>query len=78
MYAVGIWHYARGIAFTAKGDLTRAARELTQLEALAADPSLKDVQVARNDASELLALAMRVLAGELAAQRGDKQLRFAC
>lgn len=72
MYARGIRHYARGIAFTERGELTQAAQELTQLEALAADPSLKDVQVARNEAAHLLTLAARVLSGELAAQRGDK------
>lgn len=72
MYARGIWHYARGIAFTARGELAHAAQELAQLEALAADPSLKNLQVVRNEASDLLALAVRVLNGELAAQRGDR------
>lgn len=72
MYARGFWHYARGVAFTARRDLAQAAQELTQLEALAAHPSLKEVQVARNEASDLLTLAVRVLNGELAAQRGDR------
>ena len=72
MYARGIWHYARGTAFTARGEVAQAAQELAQLEALVADPFLKDVQVARNGSADLLTLAARVLAGELAAQRGDK------
>lgn len=41
-YARGIWHYARGLAFTAWGDLARAEQELAALEALQADQGLSN------------------------------------
>ena len=65
----GVWHYARGLAFTAKGRLSSAAEELRGLEAIAADQSLKDFRVtfSRNGAQAILEIAVEVLAGEMAA-----------
>ncbi len=70
---MGTWHYARGLAFTAEGRFDKAAGELDSLEAIASDASLTDYRVtfSRNGARAILAIAMEVLAGELAAARGS-------
>jgi len=72
-YAMGIYHYARGLAYTAKGQLTEAERELEALRA-----SLKDTQQHEGPASfsqntdyKILRIAPEVVAGEMAAKRGD-------
>jgi hypothetical protein len=69
----GVWHYARGLAYTATGRPDDAARELGRLQQIAAMESLKGLQVtfSRNGARAILEIAVEVLAGELAAARGD-------
>ena len=70
-YPTGVWHYARGISLTAKGDLSAAQQELSQLQAIATDPALETVTVWDiNTTSNLLQIASKVLAGELAAKQG--------
>ena len=69
-YSRGIWHYARGRAFTANGRLEEAAREADSLAAiLAATPA--DQVLGFNTAANLLGVAVHTLAGEMAAKRGD-------
>ena len=69
----GVWHYARGLAYTATGRLDDAVRELGRLQQIAAMDSLKGLQVtfSRNGARAILEIAVEVLAGELAAAQGD-------
>lgn len=67
-YATGIWHYARGLAFTEKGQFTRAQAELDLLRSIAAEMP-KERMVGLNSASVLLRIAANVLAGELAAAK---------
>ena len=69
----GVWHYARGLAFTAGGKLQEADRELDRLRSISADKSLDGYRVtfARNGALAILEIATEVLAGELAAKRGN-------
>ena len=69
----GVWHYARGLAFTATGKLNQATRELNSLENIAAEKSLDGFRVtfSRNGAKAILEIAVEVLAGEMAAKRGD-------
>ena len=69
----GIWHYARGLAFTATGRPDQAARELNSLESIAAKKSLDGLRVtfSRNGARAILDIAAEVLAGEMAAKRRD-------
>jgi tetratricopeptide (TPR) repeat protein len=73
LFWTGVWHYARGIAFTAKGKLDEATRELDSLGKIAAEKSLDGYRVtfSRNGAKAILEIAMEVLAGELAARRGE-------
>lgn len=71
-YPTGVWHYARAIAFTAKGQLQDATRELEQLKAIAADSSVENVTIwGINNARSLLQVASEVVSGELAAKQGD-------
>ena len=75
----GVWHYARGLAFTAQGKLDDASRELDSLKRIAGQESLADYRVtfSRNGAKAILDIAGEVLSGELAAKRGDFELAIA-
>ena len=67
-----MWHYARGRALIGLGRPDEAAKELEQLQALAADPALKKVTLWDiNDTTDLLAIAQHVLAGELTYKKGQ-------
>ncbi|MBF2027907.1 MAG: hypothetical protein IGS48_14275 [Oscillatoriales cyanobacterium C42_A2020_001] len=71
-YPNGVWHYARGKALLAKGQVQPAIQELEKLRAIAADPALKEIKVGGfNATANILNIASNVLAGELAAQRKD-------
>jgi tetratricopeptide (TPR) repeat protein len=71
-YPTGVWHYARGMAFTAQGKLEQAAAELKQLETIASNPALEKVTIWDiNSTASLMKIASLVLAGELAAKQGD-------
>jgi tetratricopeptide (TPR) repeat protein len=72
VYPTGIWHFARGMAYTAKGQLREANLELQVLQAIVTNPALKDVTVdGLNSADHLLNMAIEVLSGELAAKQGN-------
>lgn len=73
LFWTGVWHYARGLAFTAKEKLGDANEELDSLQRIAAQKSLDGYRVtfSRNGAKAILNIAIEVLAGELAAKRGD-------
>lgn len=65
-YPTGVWHYARGIAYTAQNQLKNAERELTALKTLIQDERLKEITVWDiNDAQSVLSIAALVLEGEL-------------
>jgi tetratricopeptide (TPR) repeat protein len=69
-----VWHYARGLSFVAKDRIPDAEQELRRLVALTGDASMKDALFSPNIASAILAPAPAVLAGEIAAARGDYDL----
>jgi tetratricopeptide (TPR) repeat protein len=73
LFWTGIWHYARGLAFTARGELNKAGLELESLQKIAGQKSLDGYRVtfSRNGAKAILEIAGEVLAGELAAKHGD-------
>ena len=73
LFWTGVWNYARGLAFTAKGIIDDATGELDSLAKIAADKSLDGYRVtfSRNGAQAILEIASAVLAGELSAKRGD-------
>jgi tetratricopeptide (TPR) repeat protein len=68
----GIYHYARGLSFTAKGDLDAAADELSELKKISAIDWLADYRVtfSRNGAKAILDISISVLSGEIQAKQG--------
>lgn len=72
-YAMGIYHYARGLAYIAKGQLDQATGELTHLRANVAELAKKPAPASfsQNTDYEILRIAPEIVAGELAAKRGD-------
>ena len=74
LYPRGVWHYARGLARVRRGELEEAAGHLADLETIIADPRLEGMTFwDMNLLTDLLAVARHILAGELAAARGDDQ-----
>jgi tetratricopeptide (TPR) repeat protein len=67
-----IRHYARGIAFIRKGNINEAQEELDAIEVLKKDPELETLTATANNASIHVAnIAYEVVAGELAALKGN-------
>jgi tetratricopeptide (TPR) repeat protein len=72
LYPTGVWHFARGMAFTRTNHLDEAGEELAKLKIIAADTSLKHVTIWDiNTTYDLLQIAAEMLSGELAAKKGD-------
>ena len=68
----GAWRYARALAFTAKGQLPDAEKELAELKTLLKDESLKgQTTFSPNVGISILRIAPEVVAGEIAAKRKD-------
>ncbi len=68
-HALVMWHYGRGIAYTAKGQLDRAQRELALLDSLAQDTSLSTMYASQNATAAVLEIARKTVAGEIAAKK---------
>jgi tetratricopeptide (TPR) repeat protein len=66
-----MWHYARGLSFVATKQVSSADEELRKLNALVSDPSMKETLFSPNQAAAIVAPAPHVLAGEIAAARGN-------
>jgi tetratricopeptide (TPR) repeat protein len=68
-YAVGMWHYARGVALAGSGRFAEAAVELDSVRAIgAAVPAEK--MMGFHPARSLLGVAHHALAGEIALRQG--------
>ncbi len=71
-YHNAIWHYCRGLAFNAKGQLKEAAAEFGKLKAIASNPEIAKYSIfGLNKFNRLLQIGMEVLQGEMAAKRKD-------
>ncbi len=67
-----IRHYARGMAFIRKGNIKEAQEELDAIITLKDDPELENLVATANNTSATVALvAYEVVAGELAALKGN-------
>lgn len=65
-YPRAIWHYARGMALTVKGNLAAAQQELKALQTYAADESLRAHLIwETNSALDLITIAAFTLEGEM-------------
>ena len=69
-FVMGIWHYARGVAFAAKNQVDRADEELSALEKIAATPEMEKLMLNNATGSHVLNLAAALVAGEAAAKAG--------
>jgi tetratricopeptide (TPR) repeat protein len=68
----GVWHFARAMAYAATDRLDLAEQERAALAALVADPSLKgQTTFSTNTGAAILRIAPEVVAGEMAARRGE-------
>ena len=71
-YPRAIWHYARGMAFTAKGKLDQAQQELKKVQAFAADKKLSSLKVWDvNSVTELMTIAALTLESEIAVYKKE-------
>ena len=71
-YPGGHWHFARGMAFVARDRLDEPSDELQVLQGLIDEPATAAVSIfGLNTGPQVLAVAESILAGRLAAARGD-------
>jgi tetratricopeptide (TPR) repeat protein len=70
-HSLAMWHYARGRALAANGDVAGATAELGQLRGIAGRPELRTLKLEYNMSADLLGVAERLLTGwtEAAADR---------
>jgi tetratricopeptide (TPR) repeat protein len=69
-FVMGVWHYARGMAYAGLGQFDGAARELGKVRELVQSPALaKEATWSNNSAPAILSVAAEALAGELAARQ---------
>lgn len=69
-YWSALWHYARGLAYTRKGDLAKAEAEQALVASAAAAMPADRMIMMVNSAKTLLEIASHDLAGEIAAAQG--------
>jgi tetratricopeptide (TPR) repeat protein len=67
----GGWHYVRGLAFAAKRQIPQAEQELKALREIMNNESLDWTLLSPNTARGVLSIGPEVLAGEIAAARGQ-------
>ncbi len=71
---VGMWHFARGMAFSARKEFDQASAEAESLRKLAVDPEVAQMTLwSANSVGQVLSIGLAVLEGDLAARRGDFQ-----
>ncbi len=71
VYPRGVWHYARGMALVAGGDVVAARRELDSVRAMADDPAIDPVTIwDLNTTEQMLRIGIEVLAGRIAQADG--------
>jgi tetratricopeptide (TPR) repeat protein len=65
-HAEAMWHYARGRALAARGDVQEAEAELARLRAIAENPDVAGLRLEFNTSGTVLGIAAEVLAGHIA------------
>ena len=77
-YPNGVWHYARGLAFNAQGQLNAAKQELDKLTEIVSDSALVSTTLRDiNSNQNILEIATEVLAGEIATTEGKYEQAIA-
>ncbi len=72
-YLQAMWHYARGTAQAAKGDLAAARAEADAIAALASSPGLAPLIEAGVPGTDILELARHIVTARVAQVEGDLQ-----
>jgi tetratricopeptide (TPR) repeat protein len=70
-FVQGAWHYARGLAYIGKKDTAAAEQELEAVRGILGDETLAQPLLSPSTARAILGVAPEVLAGEIAASRGQ-------
>ncbi|HET9665060.1 MAG TPA: tetratricopeptide repeat protein, partial [Burkholderiales bacterium] len=70
-HARAMWHYARGRALAAEGNVQAAEVELKSVRAAAQNRELAQLRLEFNTSGQVLGIASEVLAGHIAAAKGD-------
>ncbi len=70
-FLMGMWHYARGVAFAARNQTERADDELEALLKIAAMPEMEKMTLNNATGTHILNIAAAIVAGEAAAKAGD-------
>lgn len=70
-HARAMWHYVRGRALAARGEVQGAETELARVRATAQDPGVAPLQMEFNTSGAVLGIATEVLAGNIAAVKED-------
>ena len=74
IYPRAVLHYARGMAYTGKNDLTKAEAELSQLKKISEDSILKTLTIWDiNTTYDLMQIAIRVLSAEIFAKKNQDE-----
>lgn len=77
-YATGIWHWARGMAYAAQGDVEKAQAEYAAVLALAQSDDMKNLPLLGFTTGAInLTLAGHLLAGDIAGAQGDTAKQIA-
>jgi tetratricopeptide (TPR) repeat protein len=71
-YVDGLWRYARGVAFAAKGDHVAAAVEAEGIAAIAKDTDWTALVSGGLPAPDVLTIAREIVLGRIAQAKGDK------
>lgn len=71
VFLTGAWHFARGMALVAKGQLAEAEQALAVLTPMMQDKALDAPLFSPNSGRAILGIAPAVLAGEIAAAKGQ-------
>jgi tetratricopeptide (TPR) repeat protein len=70
-HARAMWHYARGRALAARGEVRGAEAELVRVRATAQDPEVASLRLEFNTSGGVLGIATEVLAGHIAVAKED-------
>jgi tetratricopeptide (TPR) repeat protein len=70
-YLLALWHYARGVASAAVGDLSGAEAEVASIDALLRGADWKTLSSAGVPAADVLTIAREIVVGRIAQTRGD-------
>lgn len=74
-YAAANRHYARGLAFAARGDIASAKKEQSRLDAIAKSDDMKELAMVSvgSSGADLLGVASAILDGEIASAAGEHE-----